>query len=133
MSSAEKEIGRSMVRSVKTWSKSAAKISFTTIIGLVVQHTVLHNITNDAKLVEVTSPSFCSEWFFKGDLGSMRIGLSIWFGHDVGAYLNVVDVIAIPCSPKKFVTESKNEDVLHHLFAQVMIDSEKFLFFPVRS
>lgn len=46
-------------------------------------------------------------------------------------YLNIVDVMAVPSGAKKFVTESKDEYVLDHLFTKVMVDTENLLFSPV--
>jgi hypothetical protein len=46
-------------------------------------------------------------------------------------YLNVINVVTVPCGTKKLVTESENENVLNHLLAQIMIDTEDFLLLPV--
>jgi hypothetical protein len=47
------------------------------------------------------------------------------------SYLNVVDVVPVPGRAEEFVTESKDEDVLHHLLAQVVINSVELVFGPV--
>ena len=47
------------------------------------------------------------------------------------SYLNVVDVVPVPGCAEKLVTESKDEDVLHHLLAKVMINSVELVFAPV--
>jgi hypothetical protein len=46
-------------------------------------------------------------------------------------YLNVINVVTVPGGTKELVTESENEDVLNHLLAQIMIDTEDFLLLPV--
>ena len=50
----------------------------------------------------------------------------------VHAHLHIIDVIAVPCGAKEFVAKSKDQNVLHHLLAQVMVNSEDFLLFPIR-
>jgi len=47
------------------------------------------------------------------------------------SYLNIVDVVAVPCGTEKLVTESENENILDHLFAEIVVDTEDFLFTPV--
>ena len=73
---------------------------------------ILHNITDDAKLVEVTAASFSAEWLLECDL-------------------HVVDVVAVPGCAEERVAESEDEQVLHHLLAQVVINTEDLLFLPV--
>jgi hypothetical protein len=46
-------------------------------------------------------------------------------------YLNVVDVVPVPCGAKELVTKSENEDVLDHLLTQVVIDTVELIFGPV--
>jgi hypothetical protein len=46
-------------------------------------------------------------------------------------YLDVVDVVAVPGSAEEFVTKSKNQNVLNHLLAQVVVNSEDFVLGPV--
>jgi len=74
--------------------------------------TILHNITNDAKLVKVAASSFGSEWLLERDL-------------------NVVDVIPVPSRTEKFVAESEDENVLDHLLAQVVINAVQLVLGPV--
>ena len=47
------------------------------------------------------------------------------------SYLNIVDMIPIPCRAKEFVTESKDENILHHLLSEIVVDSENLIFIPV--
>jgi len=56
----------------------------------------------------------------------VRVGLGC------APYLNVVDVVAVPRGTKELVTESENENVLDHLLAEIVVDTEDFLFLPVR-
>jgi hypothetical protein len=74
---------------------------------------VLHNITDDAELVEVASTSFGTKWLLEGDL-------------------DVVDMVSVPGSAEERVTKSKDEDVLDHLLTKVMVNSEQLLLVPVR-
>ena len=49
----------------------------------------------------------------------------------MGLYLNVIDVVTVPGCAEELVAESQNEDVLHHLLAEVVIDTEDLLLLPV--
>jgi hypothetical protein len=40
-------------------------------------------------------------------------------------------VVTVPCRVEKLVAEPQNENVLDHLLAQVVIDTEDLLFLPV--
>jgi hypothetical protein len=73
---------------------------------------VLHNITNDTKLVEVTSTSFSTEGLLESDL-------------------NVVDMLSVPCGAEEGVTKSEDQNVLDHLLAKVVVNSEQLLLVPV--
>jgi hypothetical protein len=73
---------------------------------------VLHDISDDTELVKVSTTTLCSEWFLERDL-------------------DIIDVIAVPGCTEELVTESQNQYVFHHLFAQIMIDTENLLFLPV--
>ena len=46
-------------------------------------------------------------------------------------YLNVVDVVTVPCSVEELVSESQDQNVLNHLLTEVVIDTEDLLFLPV--
>lgn len=46
-------------------------------------------------------------------------------------YLNVVDVVTVPGGVEELVAKAHDEDVLDHLLAQVVVDTEDFLFLPV--
>lgn len=45
--------------------------------------------------------------------------------------LHVVDVVPVPSCAEELVSKSKNEDVLHHFLAQVMIDTVQLVLGPV--
>jgi len=55
--------------------------------GQDLKEVVLHDIANDAKLVEVATSAFSTEWLFESNL-------------------YVVDMTAIPCGTKEFITKS---------------------------
>lgn len=74
--------------------------------------TVLHDIANDAKVVKIPSSPFRAERLFECNL-------------------NVINVVAVPGGPKEFVAKSKDQQVLDHLLAQVVVDTENLLFPPV--
>jgi hypothetical protein len=46
-------------------------------------------------------------------------------------YLNIVDVVPVPCGAEELVTEPEDKNVLDHLLAQVMIDTVELVFSPV--
>lgn len=73
---------------------------------------VLHDIADDAEFVKVSTSSFCAEGLFEGDL-------------------NAVNVVAVPGGSEEFVTESENEEVLHHLLSEVVVNTEDLFFLPV--
>jgi len=74
---------------------------------------VLHNIADDAKLVEVSATTLGTERLLERDL-------------------HVVDVMSVPGGSEERVAEAKDEDVLYHFLAEIMVDAEKFLLLPVR-
>lgn len=48
------------------------------------------------------------------------------------AYLHIIDVVAVPRGAKEFITETQDQDVLDHLFAKIVIDTEDLILLPVR-
>jgi hypothetical protein len=74
--------------------------------------TVLQNITDDTELVKVAATSFSTKRFFERNL-------------------NIADRILVPCSTEGYVGKPKNEEVLHHLFTEIVIDTEGLLLGPV--
>jgi len=74
--------------------------------------TVLHNVADDTELVKVTTSALGAEWLFECDL-------------------DVIDVVAVPGCAEEFVTKPQNQDVLDHLLAQVVVNTENLLFLPV--
>ncbi len=68
-------------------------------------HVVLHHIAQRAGLLVKRSAAFDAQRFRRGDL-------------------HVVDVVAIPDRLEDAVGEAEDQDVLHRLFAQVVIDAE---------
>jgi hypothetical protein len=73
---------------------------------------VLHDIANDAKLVKISATPLGTERLLERDL-------------------HVVDVVPVPGGTQERVAESQNEDILHHLLAQVMVDAEELVLLPV--
>lgn len=73
---------------------------------------VLHDITNDAKLVEISAAALGAKRLLEGDL-------------------NIVDVVTVPGSAEERVTKTQNQNVLHHLLAEVVVNAEELVFFPV--
>jgi len=73
---------------------------------------VLHDITNDAKLIKVSATSLGAEWLLERDL-------------------NVVNVVAVPVGTHELVAESHDENVLDHLLAKIVVDTEDLLLVPV--
>jgi hypothetical protein len=52
--------------------------------------------------------------------------------YNIYKYLNVVDMVAIPGCIEELVTKPKDQNILHHFFAQIMVNTEDLLFFPIR-
>ena len=73
---------------------------------------VLHNVANDAELVEVAATALSAERLLEGDL-------------------DVVDVVPVPGGTEELVAEPENENVLDHLLSEVVVDTEDLLFLPV--
>lgn len=46
-------------------------------------------------------------------------------------YLNVVDVVTVPCSVEELVTEPQDQNVLNHLLAEIVVNTEDLIFLPV--
>jgi hypothetical protein len=46
-------------------------------------------------------------------------------------YLNIIDVVAVPCCAEKFVSEPEDQDVLDHLLTKVVVNTEKLVLRPV--
>jgi hypothetical protein len=40
-------------------------------------------------------------------------------------------MVAIPGSPEEFISESKDKNVLDHLFPEVVVNAEKLILLPV--
>jgi len=75
--------------------------------------TVLHDITDDAELVEVSSTALSAERLLKCDL-------------------DVVDVVTVPCGVEELVAKSQDKNVLDHLLTEVVVNTEDLLLLPVR-
>lgn len=73
---------------------------------------VLHDVANDAEFVEVSSATLRTEGLLEGNL-------------------HVVDVVAVPCSAEEGVAKPQDQNVLHHLLSEVVVDTEQFLFLPI--
>jgi hypothetical protein len=111
MSSAEKEIGLSIASKVKTWRRSTDISRIFMQRGL--KLTILHDISNDAKLVEVSSSSFSAKRLFEDDL-------------------DVINVMAVPSSIEERVSEPQNQQILDHLFTQIVVNAEDLILSPIR-
>lgn len=74
---------------------------------------VLHDISDNTKLVEVTTTSLSAKWLFEDNL-------------------DIVDWVSVPASIKEAVSESQDQQILDHLFAQIVINAENLIFGPIR-
>lgn len=95
-----------------------------------IKHTVLHNITDDAKFVKVASTALCAKRFLECDLLKCVSGFDT-INEQCASYLNVVDVVTVPGGVEELVAKAHDEDVLDHLLTQVVVDTEDLLFLPV--
>lgn len=91
--------------------------------------TVLHDIADDAELVKVAATALGTEGLLERDLAQSQQLMA--HGSPISPYLNVVDVVPVPGSAEELVTKPKDEDVLDHLLAQVVVDTEELLLLPV--
>jgi hypothetical protein len=73
----------------------------------------LHDITDDAELIEVAPTALSAERLLKCDL-------------------DVVDVVTVPRGVEELVAESQDENVLDHLLTEVVVNTEDLLLLPVR-
>lgn len=117
MSSEEKEMGRSIVRMLRTWRRSAEWLMRqllhfrpladppSSTAQKEKQLTILHDVPHDSKLVKVASTSLGSERLLERDL-------------------NVGDEVLVERGVEHDVGESEDEKVLDHLFAEVVVDAE---------
>ena len=71
---------------------------------------VLHDISNDAELVEIAAAALGTERLFERDL-------------DRG------DVLPVPSGAENPVAEAQGHQVLDHLLAQVVVDTVELVFF----
>jgi len=114
MSSAAKETGLSMVKIVRTWSKSNRFCRLETQpVGGEIKRilTVLQNITDNTKLIKVSTTTLRAEGFLEGDL-------------------NITDVVLVPCGTKCDVCKAKHKQILDHLFTQIVINTEGLVLGP---
>lgn len=73
---------------------------------------VLHDIADDAKLVKVPAAALGAEGLLERNL-------------------HVVDVMPVPRSPEERVAKSKDEDILDHFLAEVVVNAEQLLLLPI--
>lgn len=66
---------------------------------------VLHYISNDAKFIEISTATFCAKGLFERDL-------------------HVGDMLTTPRCAEEGIGKSQNEEILHHFFPEVMVDTE---------
>ena len=68
---------------------------------------ILHDISDNSELVKVSSATLGSEWFLECD-------------GDAG------DMISVPCGSEDHVAKPQTDQILHHLFTQIVIDSKTY-------
>ena len=73
---------------------------------------VLHDVSDDTDFIEIPTSTLSSEGLLEG-------------------HLHVIDMVSVPGSTQEGIAESQNQNILHHLFAKVVIDSIELLFRPV--
>ena len=74
---------------------------------------ILHDVADDAELIEVTATTLSSKRLLEGD--------------DDGR-----DVVAVPRRAEEPVSESDGHQILNHLFAQVVVNAVELFFFEER-
>lgn len=113
MSSAAKDTGRSIVKMLRTCKRSE-QLSTRLHVSTDVQLTVLHNVTDDPILVEVTASTLRAKWLLETDL-------------------YITDGVSIPGSAQGDVRKTKDKNVFDHFFAKVMVNAERLVFRPAAS
>jgi hypothetical protein len=73
---------------------------------------VLHDIADDAKLIEVTTAALGAKGLFEDNL-------------------HAGNVMSAPVGAKELVSESEDEQVLDHLLTKVVVDTVDFFLFPI--
>jgi hypothetical protein len=73
---------------------------------------VLHDISNNAKLIKVASTALSAEGLLEGNL-------------------NVVNVMSVPGGTEEGVAEAHDKNVLDHLLSKVVINTVELFLFPV--
>jgi hypothetical protein len=68
-----------------------------------------------------------------GSLNEIYSWLEISTTLNDSTYLYVIDVVSIPGGTEKLVTKSQDKNVLDHLLAKVVVNSENLVFGPVRA
>jgi hypothetical protein len=74
--------------------------------------TILQYIADNAKLVEITSPTLRAERLLESDL-------------------NITNRVLIPSSPHCNIGETKDKQIFNHFFTEVMVNPESFILGPV--
>jgi hypothetical protein len=73
---------------------------------------VLHDVADNAELVKVAASALGAKWLLECDL-------------------HIVNVMAVPGGAKEGVSKTKDENVLDHFLAKVVIDAEELFLLPV--
>jgi hypothetical protein len=55
----------------------------------------------------------------------------VQLGKLIPTYLNIVNVVAVPVGAEELVAKSEDQDVLDHLFTEVVVNTEDLLLLPV--
>ena len=69
---------------------------------------VLHDVSDNADIVEVSSAALCAERLFEGDLDAL-------------------DTVFVPGGVQKLVTEPQRDQVFDQLLSEVVVDSEELV------
>lgn len=73
---------------------------------------VLHDISDNAKLIKVASTALSTERLLEGNL-------------------DVVNVMSVPGGTEEGVAEAHDENILDHLLSKVVINTVELFLFPV--
>lgn len=127
-SSAEKDLGRSIVSSASICVRSAATVRHE-IFEDGKRLTVLHHVSNSSYTIKVAASTFCSSRFRYRDLETCQ-RLEVKFAKDK-AYLDVINVPGVPNGPEDLVSKPQYEKVVYDFFSEIVIHAEDFIFPPV--
>ena len=92
--------------------------------------TILHDIADDTELIEVAPTALGTKRLLKCNLEPSLAGV-LGIRGQFHAYLNIIDMVTVPCGIEEFIAKPQYENVLDHFLTEVVVDTEEFLLLPI--